>query len=868
MSNDDLDRELRAHLEFEAEEQRERGLSPEDAAFAARRALGNRTRITEDVRALSPWATVDDFAQDLRYGARMLRKHPAFAVIAALTLALGVGATTAIFSIVDAVLLRPLPYADVDRLAMVWENVNLPAYKNAQNTPSPGNFRDWRDRNSTFVDLAAIRGGNWSLTGHGEPIRVEGENVSASLFRLLQVEPLLGRVFTTEEERAGGGHVVLLGHALWADRFASNPAIVGQTIHLNDEPYTVVGVLPRGFHFPDPTDQVYLPLGLTPQQLANHGSHFLRVLGRLKPGVTLAQAQGDLDAVARQLTKELPQSNTGVGVTIVALPEQVVGDVRVPLLIMLGVVAFLLLMVCANIGNLLLARASAREREFAVRAALGASRVRLLRQMLAESVLLSAISGVAGLALAYLGVEALRALAPSTLPRIDDIKVNGVVAAFDVAVALAAGILCGLVPAMQARRSDFRDALKDDARASSAGGRMRARNVLIVAETALGVVVLVGAGLLLRTFVHLTQLPVGFQSDRLLTFRVALPPGRYATEPQRTAFYAALSERLQATAGVTSASAISFLPLSLRGRTTAASAEGDVPAELPGQARFVDFRSVAPGYFRTMSIPIRAGRDVAWSDTPASRPAVVVSETLARTFWPNQDPLGKWIKLGRPQDKVPMLTVVGVVGDVRQLDLVRTPRPAVYFPAAQDHGTGDTLADWVVRTLDEPMSLAAQARAAVWAIDATLPITRMQTMERLRSAITATQQFNLLLVGIFAVLALVLAAIGLYGVTSYSVDQRTRELGIRVALGAQRREVLRLVLSQGARLAVAGLAAGTVAALALTRFMATLLFGVGARDPLTFAAVGLLLLVVSLVASFIPAHRATRVDPVIALRST
>src|SRR5205807_1398570 len=328
--------------------------------------------VTEDVRALSPWATVDDFAQDLRYGARMLRKHPGFAVIAALTLALGVGATTAIFSIVDAVLLRPLPYADVDRLAMVWENVNLPAYKNAQNTPSPGNFRDWRDRNSTFVDLAAIRGGNWSLTGHGEPIRVEGENVSASLFRLLQVEPLLGRVFTTEEERAGGGHVVLLGHALWADRFASNPAIVGQTIHLNDEPYTVVGVLPRGFHFPDPTDQVYLPLGLTP-------------------------------------------------------------------------------------------RASAREREFAVRAALGASRVRLLRQMLAESVLLSAISGVAGLALAYLGVEALRALAPSTLPRIDDIKVNGVVAAFDVAVALAAGILCGLVPAMQARRSDFRDALKDDA---------------------------------------------------------------------------------------------------------------------------------------------------------------------------------------------------------------------------------------------------------------------------------------------------------------------------------------------------------------------------------------------------------------------
>ena len=867
MTDDDLDRELQAHLECEADEQRERGLSGEEAAFAARRALGNIAHIKEDVRAVSPWSAVDDFAQDLRYGLRMLRKHPAFAIVAAVTLALGVGATTAIFSIVDAVLLRPLPYADVDRLAMVWENVNLPAYTNAQNTPSPGNFRDWRDRNSTFVDLAAIRAGNWNLTDGGDPIRVEGENVSASLFRLLQIEPLVGRLFTPDEDAAGAGHVALLGHALWTDRFASNPNIVGQTIHLNDVPYTVVGVLPRGFHFPDPTDQLYVPLGLTPQQLANHGSHFLRVVGRLKPGVTLPQAQADLDGVARRLTAEFPQSNTGVGVTVVALPEQIVGDVRAPLLIMLGVVAFVLLMVCANIGNLLLARASAREREFAVRAALGATRVRLLRQMLAESVLLSAIGGVAGLALAYFGVEALRALAPSTLPRIDDIKVNGAVAAFDVAVALAAGILCGLVPALQVRRADVADALKDEARASTARGHVRARNLLIVAETALGVVVLVGAGLLLRTFVHLTRLPVGFDSERVLTFSVALPPGRYATEPQRTAFYARLSERLQATAGVASASAISFLPLSMQGRTTAVSAEGDVPAELPSQARFVDFRSVAPGYFRTMSIPIRAGRDVAWSDTPAARPAVVVSETPARTFWPNQDPLGKWIKRGRPQDDVPKLIVVGVVGDVRQLDLIRMPRPAVYFPAAQDQGTGDTLRDWVVRTSDDPMSIAAQVRAAVWALDPTLPVTRIQPMERVRSAVTATQQFNLLLVGLFAILALVLAAIGLYGVTSYSVEQRTRELGIRVALGARRAELLRLVLAQGTRLAVIGLVAGTIAALALTRFMTALLFGVGARDPLTFAGVALLLLAVSLVASFIPAHRATRVDPVIALRT-
>src|SRR5262245_48013997 len=811
---DDLDRELRAHIENEADDLRERGMSADEARQAARRALGSETIIREDVRALSPWAALDDAAQDLRYGARILRKQPGFAIVAALTLALGIGATTTIFSVVEAVLLRPLPYADADRLVTVWENVNLPAYKNAQNTPSPGNFRDWRAQNSTFVDLAAMRDGAWSLTGSGEPVRVSGEMVSASLLTLLQVEPALGRNFTAEEDAAAPSRVVLLGHGLWVERFGSNPSIVGQTIRLDDEPYTVAGVMPAGFRFPDADDQLWLPLNLTAQELQNHGSHFLRVVGRLKPGVTAAQAQSDIETICARLTKEYPNSNTGVGASVVSLPEYVVGNVRRPLLVILGVVGLLLLMVCANIGNLQLARASARAREFAVRAALGARRTRLVRQLLTESLLLAVIGGGLGLALAWWGVGTLRWLAPTDLPRVNDIAVNATAAVFTLVVALAAGIACGLMPAVQVRH-DLHDALKDDTRASATPGRVRARSLLVVAETALGVVVLVGAGLLLRSFVGLMQVPVGFRSEGVLTFRVSVPAARYPTEPQRTAFYQRMVERLQALPGVTSAAGISFLPLTMAGRTTAVTVEGEA-AQSSAQLKFVDFRSATPGYFKAMSIPMLAGRDVAWSDTETAPTVIVISETMARTFWPGsgsagiKDAIGKRIKPGRVQDPTPWLTVVGIVGDVHQLDLVRQPRPAIYIPAAQATATRDTLRDWVVRTATEPASLAPAVRAAVWSIDPSLPITRTQTMEQLRAAFTASQQFTLLLVGLFAMLALILAAVGLYGVTAYNVSQRTRELGIRVALGARRTTLLRLVLGQGASLTIAGVAHGSL----------------------------------------------------------
>jgi len=862
---DDLDRELRRHLELEAEEQRESGLTADEARAAALRALGNQARIREEVRALSPMAAIEDLLQDLRYGLRMLLEHPGFTIVAALTLALGIGANTAMFSVVDAVLLQPLPYPQADRLAMIWENVNLPAYKNSHNPSAPGNFHDWRTQNTSFTDMAAIGGRSWNLTGSGEPARVDGEAVSAALFPLLQVDAALGRVFTADEDRQGGARVVLLSQGLWNDRFGADAGIIGKTIRLSEEPYTVVGVMPRGFYFPDPDDKLWVPIALTPQQLANHDGHSLQTLARLKPDVTLAQAQANLDGIAKRLTEQYPQSNTGVGVTVASLSEHTVAGVRTALLVILGVVGFLLLMVCANTGNLLLARSSARGREFAVRAALGASRGRLVRQLLTESTLLAVIGGVLGLAFAFWGISALRGLAPTDLPRIDAIGLNASVAAFNFGVAVIAGLICGVVPALQSNRRDLHETLKGDAHGSAERSRVRARNLLIVAETAIGVIVLVGAGLLLRSFLELGRVPLGFQPDGILTFRATLPASHYDTTAKRTAFYRQVTEKLRALPGVQSVAGVSILPLSMASRSTGISIEGE-PPPAPGQVRLVDFRTVSPGYFSTMGIPLLRGRDVSWNDTADSPPVIVISQTMARMFWPNQDAIGKRIKGVPGNAPAPWVTVVGIVGNIQHVDLVNPPRPSMYLAPSQDQRSGDTLREWAARTSSDPTAVANAVRDAVWAVDPALPITRVQTMQRLRSAVTAKEQFNLLLVGLFALLALILSAVGLYGVTAYAVIQRTRELGIRLALGAQPGDVLRIVVGQGARLVAIGLAIGTLASLALTRLMATLLFGVSSRDPATFAGVGVLLAVVSLVACYIPARRAMRVDPVVALR--
>ena len=868
----ELSEEIREHLEEKIEELVACGVSRKEAAAAARREFGNVTLIAEDSHKVWRWPSVEEFLTDVRYGLRMLGKNPSFTAIAILTLALGIGANTAIFSVVNVVLLQRLPYPDADGLVMVWEKVRLPFYEKDQNEPAPGNFADWQTQNSVFEAMSAIQDRSFNLTGGSEPARVEGEAVSANLFSLLQVNAALGRVFTADEDVPGRAHVVVMGHGLWVSRFGADPEIVNKKILLDGVSYTVVGVMPRDFLFPDPAnfhlsgpeDQLWVPLALDPSQLANHGSHNLNVIARLKSRVTLAQAQTQMDGVARHLADEYPQSNTGVGVNLVSLHDQIVGNVRTALLVLLGAVGFVLLMVCANVANLLMARASARRREIAVRVALGAHRMRILRQLLTENMLLAFLGGGLGLLLAFWSMKALQAISPHDLPLFGDIGVNGRVLAFTLAISLLAALLFGIVPALAATRSNLRDSLKEGARESPAGSGLSVRHLLIVAETALGVVVLVGGGLLLRSFLALERVPLGFQPEGLLTFRVIPRGEKYTQLSQRAAYYQLALDKIGTLPGVQHAAAISFLPLTLYRASKGFRIDGR-PAALPGALPMADYDIVSPGYFETMAIPLIAGRDVSWSDTPGTQQVVVINQSMARTYWPNEDPLGKRINEGSPDEHTPWLQVVGVIGDLREFDVASRPRPTMYFSVSQFEGNG-LLRDWVVRSAGNPVSVSSEVRDAIWSIDKDLPISRMRTMSQVRSASVAAQAFNVLLLGLFAGLALTLATVGLYGVTAYSVAQRTREIGIRVALGAQHQDVLSLVLRQGTTLALGGVTIGVVAALGLTRLMTGLLYGVPANDPLTFAGVAILLLLVALAASYVPARRAMRVDPMVALR--
>jgi putative ABC transport system permease protein len=816
---------------------------------------------------------LSDLRHDVMYGLRMLRKTPGVTAVALLSLALGIGANTAIFSLIQSALLREPPYPNSNQLVMVWEDTHLLHYQSSEDTPAPGNYADWKAQSDVFTDIAALDDRTFSLTGAGEPDRIDGEAFSAGVIPTLNVFPFLGRAFTSDEDRPGAAHVAILSYGLWVSRFGSDREIIGHAIHLNDASYTVVGVMPRGFRFPDPGDQIWVPLALTEKQLADHGDHYLRVIARLKPGVSVAQAHSELRAIAQRLTAQYPDSNTGVSVNIVPLHEQLSGDLRSPLLVLAGVVAFILLMVCANLANLLLARASVRAREFAVRLAIGASRARIIRQLLAESLLLAVIGGTLGLVLAYFGIAGIHRFVEGAQSTSDGASsaqfagagINFGVCAVTLGISLVAGFLFGLVPAFQSSRREIGDVLNETARKSSGGGRVRARGILIMAEVALGAVVLISAGLLLRSFISLQSIPLGFEAEKVLTFRVILPDPRYESMERRAAFYKQATERLQALPGVRSAAAISYLPLTSHGHITGIGVEGQANSAL-GESPVAAYRAITPGYFLTMRIPLLQGRDFSAEDSPRSPLVAIVSETMAHNFWPGADATGRRFKLDAPDANVPWITVVGVAGNVRQLELTGIPGPAIYFPATQDPGTGDTIRDWMIRSSGDPAALAASVRSAIDSVDPTLPVSRIQTLESIRSDVLGPQQFNLALVGLFGMLALILAAVGLYGVTSYSVVQRTHEIGIRVALGARPRDVLRLVVGQGARLAVFGLAIGICAALALAKVMASLLYGIGPRDPITFGAVALLLLFVALAASYIPARRAARVDPLVALR--
>jgi putative ABC transport system permease protein len=812
---------------------------------------------TTDDEQLTKDKTMNTVWHDLRYGARMLMKKPGFTLIAVMTLALGIGANTAIFSIVNAVLLKSLPFAEPDRLIRLFES--NPQRGWPEFSASAPNFKDWQRQQSVFEQLAALELWAFNLT-EGEPERVAGTRVTANLFPLLGVTPALGRSFLREEEQAGRHRVVMLSHGLWQRRFGGNPDLLGKTIQLSGEGHTVVGIMPPNFQLTGNAN-VWVPLVLDPATepwRANRANHNLLVIGRLKPGVSFAQAQAHMDGIARQLEQQYPASNAGWGIRLRTVYDWIIPEnVQTALLVLLGAVGFVLLIACANVANLFLARATLRQREVAIRSALGASRRRVVQQFLTESGVLALLGGGAGVLLAMWGVDVLVTRAPINIPRLTEAAVDRRVLVFSLGVSLLTSLLFGFVPALQASRPNLSEAFKEGGRTSPSGARHRVRSVLVVAEIALALVLLVGAGLLIQSFVRLQNVSLGFNPENVLTLQMALPTAQYREPEKRTAFYAQLVERLRSLPGVMGAAAISQVPFQGGNWAMEVAIEGREAS--PQEALSADARAVTPNYFRTMGIPLLQGRDFTEHDGPDST-NMIISEEMARRFWPNENPIGKRF---RPGVRNPWMTVVGVVGNVRNLSLNQDPRPAFYFSSAQ---LGFDAMAIVVRAAGNPENLIAAVRGEVAVLDKALPISAVRTMQTILSTAAGQSRFQTMLLGLFAALALILATVGVFGVISYSVSQRTHEIGIRVALGAGRRDVLRLVVGQGMILAVIGVAIGVAGALALTRVMKGLLYGVSPTDPTTFALISLLLTGVALLASYIPARRATKVDPMVALR--
>ena len=807
--------------------------------------------------------------RDLRYGARMLLKKPGFTLIAVITLALGIGANTAIFSVVNAVLLRALPYAEPERLVALWEsNTERPMSRNSISYP---NFFDWRAQSQSFEWMASYYTIPLDLTGIATPVNLRGATVSPDLFATLGVKPLMGRWFVAEEEKPGI-RAAIISHSLWQRQFGGDPNIVGRPLTLGGRPYNVVGVMPTGFQFPIEASPVEVWVTSSvdgektdpkePSQYENRGSQFLVAIGRLKPGVTIEQAQAEMNVIAGKLEKQYPDFNTRSGVRLIPYHNDLVYDYSEALWLILGAVACVLLIACANVANLLLARATARYKEIAVRAALGASRRRVIRQLLTECLLLSLVGGLLGLLLAWWGTEALVKLIPEDMPRLAEINIDRWVFGFTLLISVVTGVVFGLAPALQASKIELTEAMKEGSRGGG-GGRGRLRSALVVAEIAIALVVLIGAGLLLQTFRRLQQLDLGFKTGNALTASVILPFTRYPKHEQITAFYQALLERVKALPGVEAVSAIAPLPLSGDMFRISFEVEGrNIPkGELPSS----HFRSISLDYFSVMKIPLLAGRAFTERDNASAPGVVIVNETFANRHFPNENPIGKHIKPGVSVEGEPVWReIVGVVKDVKhRQSLRRDYEPEYYVPHAQIPFNGMSL---IMRTTNDARSLARSIQQEVQALDRDVPVYRIKTLDQYLGVAVAQPKFNALLLSLFAGLALLLTAIGLYGVVAYAVVQRAQEIGIRIALGAQTGDVLKMVLSQGLKLTTLGLAIGLAAAYALTRYMQSLLFGVKATDPSTFAAIALLLIAVALVACWVPARRATKVDPMVALR--
>jgi putative ABC transport system permease protein len=821
---------------------------------------------------------METLLQDLRFAGRTLLKRPAFTFIAVLTLALGIGANTAIFSVVNSVLLADLPFGNPERLTVVWasnpelaKKVGLPDMLPV----SPGDFYDWKTAGA-FEKMAMMRADRLSLTGEGEPEQLSLVAVTGELFQALGTPALAGRAIQPGDDEGSKPTVVVLSHALWQRRFGGDRSVIGKTVRLDGNPLTVAGVMPPDFVFPRGAEMPsgfgfaaepdgWYPMAMTPEQRQHRGNRSQVAIGLLKPGTGIGAAQAEMDAISDRIEKAYPEGR-GWRSRVEPLREQLVGNVRPALLILLGAVGVVLLVACVNVANLLLAQAAARQKEIAVRTALGAGRVRMVRQLLTESALLALLGGAFGILLAFWGLRALAVWIPDNVPVSSEIPLDGRVLAFALTATFLAGALAGLVPAFQMTRPDLAETLRDGTRAGSGTSRGgRTRSLLVVLETALAVLLVVGAGLLMRSFASLLAVDPGFRPEGVLTLNVALPATKYEERAKRAAFADAVVERLRGIPGVTAAGMVSNLPMSGEENIDAVTIEGAPPPK-PDEIPLADYRSVTPGYFEALGVRLLQGRVFNQGDGAQAPLAAVIDQTMAQAYWPDTDPVGKRFSRGLPDDnEEPVwMTVVGVVDNVRHSGLHVDPRPQMYFPQAQSPASSMY---FTVRTSRDPEGLIADARAAVFAVDRDQPVTKIRTMEQVVSESLAGRRFNMVLLGIFAGLALVLAAVGIYGITSYSVVQRTREMGLRMALGAQPWTVLALVLREAGKLTALGLAAGLVLALVATRVMSSLLFGVGSTDPTTFAAVAVGLAVVALLAAYMPGRRATQVDPMVALRA-
>lgn len=806
------------------------------------------------------------FLQDLRYGARALGKTPGFAAVAILPLTLGIGATTAIFSVVDAVLLRSLPYRDPARLVSVWEDESKIGFP--RNTPAPGNYTDWTKQTQIFESVAAVEGRSYNLTGSSsEPQRLQGGGVSQNFFSTLGARPLLGRSFLPQEDHPGSDRVAIISYRLWQGRFDGDRKLIGRDIWLNNEKYIVVGIMPPGFAFPAKDMDFWVPLGLTPRQLASRGEHYLNeVVARLRPGVTLARANGDLQVLARRLARQFPDTNAEIERFYAEpLRDTFTRDVQRGLILLMSAVAFILLIACANIANLLLSRAAGRQREIAIRSALGAVRVRIVKQLLSESALLAAGGGLLGLLFAQWCLAFLKNLVPVDLSRTVSLSLDLPVLGFALFLSLVSTFLFGLAPALQVSRVDLNDVLKEGGRGSVGGPKRAFRNLLVAGEIALSLMLLIPSGLLLESFVKLRGLDPGFRADHVLYGMIQVSNTKYRDFDKRAAFFDQLLQRVRALPGVKLAGFTSALPLTWRGGTNGFTPEG--MALDPRVIYDANNRVITPGYFEAMQIPLVRGRFFDERDGERTQPVAIVNETMAKMFWGNQDPIGKRFKLGAPEDKAaPWLRIVGVVHDVHQMGLDSAPRQEMYFPYWQSRDNWMWLSGLVVRTSGDPKRLAGAVRNAVWSIDRDQPVDNVMTLDDLLDQEVTNRRLQMLLLGALAALALILACLGIYGVLAYLVTQRTQEIGVRIALGANSSDIFQTVAGQGMRLAAMGIAAGLLASLALSRALASFLYGVTAIDPLTYCGAIALFSTLALIACYIPAHRASKVDAMVALR--